>query len=241
MASSSIENFPSFEFEEEDNASGKNAFVPEEAYAIFLNENAAQINVDNIRIFFLRAYDAKQKLKRTEARAAALKFGTMKLLIMNNHNPAYTNARLQPTDLTLHRVSGYLARYLKDVMSGNVAGRIEIHKKIINPIAESVGISWENGDDIYLSFFPGTEMFLEKFKLLPLAIGIYRVQQKDMDAEFLKKHLRQQYGDIPASQWMLSMKDDVKNALAIVSKLPWGRAGMSAAARNFLADFGIRL
>ncbi|QLA47073.1 N [Cananeia virus] len=238
---SSLGDIPLLEFEEEDFSAGRNAFVPDDAYAVFVNENSAQLTVDNIRIFFLRAYDAKQKLKKTEARAATLKFGTMKLVIMNNHNPAYTSSRLQPTDLTLHRVSGYLARFLKECITGNVAARIEIHKKIINPIAESVGITWENGDDVYLSFFPGAEMFLEKFKLLPLAIGIYRVQQKHMDADFLKKHLRQQYGDIPASQWMLTMKEDVKSALTLISKLPWGKAGMSAAARAFLADFGIRM
>ncbi|QLA47099.1 N [Mirim-like virus] len=234
------DQIPEIEFEERNITAGTNSFVPDDGYAYFLNEYSAQINFDSIRIFYLRAKDAKLKLRTTRAKMAALKFGTMKLMIVNNHHPDNEATELQPHDLTLHRVSGYLARYLKEKMTTNTAARIEIHNKIVNPIAESVGITWTTGDDIYLSFFPGSEMFLEVFRMLPLAIGIFRVQQNQMKPEFLKKHLRQQYGDIPSSQWMISMKEDVKAAVTLVSKLPWGKAGLSAAARSFLGEFGIK-
>ncbi|ALP92133.1 nucleocapsid protein [Mahogany hammock virus] len=232
---------PTFEFEERSVAAGRNNFVPEDAYGIFLNEHAASLTVGNMRIFFLRAYDAKQKLKTTEARAATLKFGTARFVVRNNHHDRNANLEIAPNDLTLHRISGYMARFLKHLIDTDRLAAAEIHKNIVNPIAEAVGITWEHGETVYLSFFPGTEMFMEDFKMLPLAIGIYRVQQKQMKAEFLKKHLRQQYGDMPASQWMVLKKSEVQNALTLVSRLPWARAGLSAAARTFLAEFGITL
>nr|WIM48927.1 nucleocapsid protein [Guama virus] len=232
---------PTFEFEERNVAQGRNNYIPSEAYTVFLNEHAASLTVENMRVFFLRAYDAKQKLKNTEARSATLKFGTARFLVRNNHHDRNANMELEPNDLTLHRISGYLARFLKHLIDTDRAAAAQIQKNIVNPIAESLGITWDHGDLIYLSFFPGTEMFLEDFRMIPLAIGIYRVQQKQMKAEFLKKHMRQQYGDMPASQWMTLKKADVQNALTLVSKLPWTRAGLSAAARNFLAEFGITL
>ncbi|AXY55024.1 nucleoprotein [Ananindeua virus] len=235
------EPVPTFEFGEKNVAQGRNSFIPTEAYAVFLNEYAANLTMENIRIFYLRAYDAKQKLKTTDVRSATLKFGTVKFLVKNNHHDRNANMEIDPHDLTLHRISGFMARYLKHLIDTDRLASAEIQKYIINPIAEALGITWDHGELIYLSFFPGTEMFLEEFKMLPLAIGIYRVQQKQMKAEFLKKHLRQQYGDMPASQWMALKKTEVQNALATVSKLPWTRAGLSAAARTFLAEFGITL
>ncbi|QLA47012.1 N [Timboteua virus] len=232
---------PTFEFGERSIPEGRNNFVPNDAYAVFLNEHAPNLTLDNMRIFFLRAYEAKQKLKNTEARTATLKFGTVKFQVRNNHHERNANMEIAPTDLTLHRISGFIARFLKDLVETGVAAEAEIHRKIVNPIAESLGITWDNGNLVYLSFFPGTEMFMEEFRMFPLAIGIYRVQQKQMKAEFLKKHLRQQCGDIPASQWMVTKKVDVQHSLTLISKLPWGRAGLSAAARNFLAEFGITL
>ncbi|QLA46925.1 N [Minatitlan virus] len=231
---------PSFDFQEDSAAAGSNPFVPEEAYMVFVNENQAQLTIPNIRIFYLRAYEAKQKLKRTEARMANLTFGTMKLQIMNNHNNRFSNAELEPHDLTLHRVSGFLARYLKDTMV-NVATRMDVHKNIINPIAAALKLEWTIGDDIYLSFFPGAEMFMETFKMFPLAIAIFRVQQKQMEPEFLKKHLRQYCGNMTSTQWMISKKEDIRVAVGTVSALPWGRGGLSAAARSFLSEFGIRV
>ncbi|QLA47052.1 N [Moriche virus] len=229
-----------FEFGERQVAEGRNPFVPDLAYNVFVKEHARFLIPDNIRIFFLRAYDAKQKLKTTSAREVTLKFGTAIFKVKNNHNERNANIEVEPEDLTLHRISGFLARYVKDSLVDPVTGAM-LRTAIINPIAESNGITWENGDDVYLSFFPGTEMFLDKFKLLPLAIGIYRVQQKQMKAEFLKKHLRQQCGSVPASQWMTTRKEDVKQAVSLIAALPWGKAGLSAAARSFLADFGITL
>ncbi|AKO90189.1 nucleocapsid protein [Orthobunyavirus guajaraense] len=229
-----------FEFGERLIAEGRNPFVPDLAYAKFVRDHGAVLTPDNVRIFFLRAYDAKQKLKTTTARTANLKFGTATFTVKNNHNERNANIEVEAEDLTLHRISGFLAKYTKESMVDENAADM-IREKIVNPIAESLGISWDNGDDVYLSFFPGTEMFLDTFKMLPLAIGIYRVQQKQMKAEFLKKHLRQQYGGLPASQWMSIRKADVKNAVTLISSLPWGKAGLSAAARSFLADFGITL
>nr|AMR98958.1 structural nucleocapsid protein N [Capim virus] len=227
-----------FEFGERLIAEGRNPFVPDVAYARFIREHAPMLTPGNIRIFFLRAYDAKQKLKTTTARTANLKFGTATFTVKNNHNERNANIEVEAEDLTLHRISGFLAKFVRESIVDETASKM-IRDTIVNPIAESLGITWENGDDVYLSFFPGAEMFLDTFHMLPLAIGIYRVQQKQMKAEFLKKHLRQQYGGLAASQWMSERKEDVKLALTLISRLPWGKAGLSAAARNFLADFGI--
>ncbi|QLA47106.1 N [Acara virus] len=230
-----------FDFQEEVVPAGKNPFVPSEAYEIFRLEHMANLDAKNMRVFFLRAYDAKQKLKTTTAPSVTLKFGNAIFKVVNNHNDRNANMEIYPTDLTLHRISGFMARHVKHLIEVEKTTADYVKGLIINPIAESLGITWEAGLDIYLSFFPGTEMFMQEFNFFPLAIGIYRVQKGEMKAEFLKKHLRQQCGKIPASQWMVTHKAQIKLAVDTVSKLPWGKAGMSAAARAFLADFGIKL
>ncbi|QLA47082.1 N [Benfica virus] len=230
-----------FEFQEEVVQAGKNLFVPSEAYEVFRLEHMADLDAKNMRVFFLRAYDAKQKLKTTTAKTVTLKFGTAVYKVVNNHNDRNANMEIYPTDLTLHRISGFMARHVKYLIEVDSTTADYVKGLIINPIAESLGITWSAGLDIYLSFFPGAEMFMEEFHFFPLAIGIYRVQQGEMKAEFLKKHLRQQCGKIPASQWMITHKEQIRIAVSTVAKLPWGKSGLSAAARTFLADFGIKL
>nr|QYW05746.1 MAG: nucleoprotein [Peribunyaviridae sp.] len=84
-------------------------------------------------------------------------------------------------------------------------------------------------------------MFLDKFNFYPLAIGIYRVKKGMMDAQFLKKTLRQRYDGQTADQWMQSKTEDVMRAVRVLESLPWGKSGLGEAARQFLNKFGINI
>nr|QYW05748.1 MAG: nucleocapsid protein [Peribunyaviridae sp.] len=171
-----------------------------------------------------------------------LKFSTWTVEVINNHYPGNRDTQIADSDLTLHRISGYFAKYvLISYLETNTLGKAEICATIVNPIAESHGIRWTAGAEVYLSFFPGTEMFLDKFNFYPLAIGIYRVKKGMMDAQFLKKTLRQRYDGQTADQWMQSKTEDVMKAVRVLESLPWGKSGLSEAARQFLNKFGINI
>ncbi|AIN37044.1 nucleoprotein [Nyando virus] len=218
----------------------QNGFDPDKQYVAFKASAGAGLNIVSARIFFLNARKAKDQLARRPEPKVGLKFGTWQVEVVNNHFQGNRDNPIGDSDLTMHRLSGYIARYILDqYLAGNSVAQAGIQLQIINPIAESNGIKWSAGAEVYLSFFPGTEMFLEKFNFYPLAIGIYRVKKGMMEAQFLKKSLRQRYGQMTADQWMQTKSDDVMRAVAVLEKLSWGRSGLSEAARQFLGRFGI--
>nr|AIN37048.1 nucleoprotein [Nyando virus] len=221
-------------------STAQNGFDPDQQYLAFKAAAGAGLNIVSARIFFLNARKAKDQLSRRPEPKINLKFGTWSVEVVNNHFQGNRDNVISDTDLTIHRLSGYIARFILDqYLAGNTVVQSGIQLQIVNPIAESNGIKWSAGAEIYLSFFPGTEMFLEKFNFYPLAIGIYRVKRGMMDAQYLKKALRQRYGNLTADQWMQSKSDDVLRAIAVLEKLQWGKSGLSEAARQFLGKFGI--
>ncbi|APA28995.1 nucleocapsid [Melao virus] len=224
-------------------STGANGFDPDAGYLAFTIAHGEAINLSAVRIFFLNAAKAKAALSRKPERKATPKFGDWQVEIVNNHFPGNRNNPIGNNDLTIHRLSGYLARWVLDLFKENEdeSQKELIQSTIINPIAESNGIHWANGVEIYLSFFPGTEMFLEAFRFYPLTIGIYRVKHGLMDPQYLKKALRQRYGTLTADKWMAQKTTMIAKSLKDVEQLKWGKGGLSDAARTFLQKFGVRL
>nr|ADG01817.1 nucleocapsid protein [La Crosse virus] len=224
-------------------STGANGFDPDAGYMDFCVKNAESLNLAAVRIFFLNAAKAKAALSRKPERKANPKFGEWQVEVVNNHFPGNRNNPIGNNDLTIHRLSGYLARWVLDQYNENddESQRELIRTTIINPIAESNGVRWDSGPEIYLSFFPGTEMFLETFKFYPLTIGIHRVKQGMMDPQYLKKALRQRYGTLTADKWMSQKVAAIAKSLKDVEQLKWGKGGLSDTAKTFLQKFGIRL
>nr|QRX38879.1 nucleoprotein [Jamestown Canyon virus] len=224
-------------------STGANGFDPDAGFVAFMADHGESVSLSAVRIFFLNAAKAKAALARKPERKATPKFGEWQVEIVNNHFPGNRNNPIGNNDLTIHRLSGYLARWVLEhfTTSDDESQRELIRSTIINPIAESNGIHWNNGPEIYLSFFPGTEMFLEIFKFYPLTVGIYRVKHGMMDPQYLKKALRQRYGTLTAEKWMAQKTVLIAKSLKDVEQLKWGRGGLSDAARTFLIKFGVKL
>ncbi|AEZ35263.1 nucleocapsid protein [Macaua virus] len=218
------------------------SFNPEVQYQNFKKEYISGMTYEHARVFFLSGKKAKEALTKRSEETVLSNFSGWRIPIANTHYPGNRNMALPDDALTLHRVSGFLARYLLEkVLSAPEAEKLIIKTKIINPIAASNGITWEDGPEIYLSFFPGAEMFLESFKFYPLAIGIYKVQKKMMDPKFLEKTMRQKYAGMDATTWTQTKTNEVINAVVVVSNLGWKKTNVSTAAREFLLKFGIQL
>ncbi|ANI69986.1 N [Resistencia virus] len=231
-----------FEFEDVRREGNNSNFIPGDAYKLFINNHGEFLDFPTIANFYANAKGAKLKLRSSDARKALLRFRNWRVEVVNNHNPRLGKAEVLPTELTLHRISGFLAKYLLTIANGNDPARVlDMQAAIPNPLALEKGIGWSAGAEIHLAFLPGTEMFLEEFKFYPLALGIYRVQQGDMDPEFLKKIMRQQYGAMKPSEWLVAKKETIKTAVSIVSTLKWGSKGFSSAAQDLLKEFGIKV
>ncbi|QLA47015.1 N [Termeil virus] len=216
-------------------------FDPVKGYAEFINNHGAEITFVTARVFFLNAARCKAGLKNRPERQMPITFDKWVVVVFNNHFPANRNNVIGDNDLTLHRISGYLARFIHNqYRDARADDRELIQSLIINPIAEANGVTWREGYKIYLSFFPGTEMFLDTFDFYPLTISLYKVKNDMMPIQFLKKALRQRYGDKTADIWMTTHKREIQASLKEISALPWGKAGLSQMAKNFLAEFGIK-
>ncbi|AGW82136.1 nucleocapsid protein [Caraparu virus] len=231
---------PTFEFTDDDRGPTASSFDPQQAYNEFIGNHGENLSVDNVRIFFLRANEAKQKLRKSSAKIAMLKFGSWKVEVVNNHYPGNASNPVADNSLTLYRISGFLAKYTLELHNDS-EHRAEIEEKIVNPIAESKGVTWQAGAKIYLAFFPGTVMFLYEFEMLSLAIYLYRAQKDEIDPSLLKKPLRQKYKKDNPEKWMREKKVMIQGALGRIAKLPWGTTGLSAQARDFLKEFGITM
>nr|AIL54640.1 nucleocapsid protein [Trivittatus virus] len=224
-------------------STGANGFDPDAGYVAFIAAHAGSYDLSAVRIFFLNAAKAKNALSRRPEGKVSIKFGEWSVEVVNNHFPGNRNNPIGNNDLTIHRISGYLARWVLEEFKGqdDEAQKDIIRSTIVNPIAESNGIHWDSGADAYLSFFPGTEMFLESFDFLPLAIGIYRVKNGMMDVQYLKKALRQRYGTMTADKWMSTKTTVIAKTLKRVESFKWGKGGLSEAARAFLSKFNVKI
>ncbi|QLA47023.1 N [Tanga virus] len=215
-------------------------FNPEAAFRAFELEHR-NISVQDIRVFFLNAGKLKKTLKLCPKLEITARFGSWSVKIKNTINRSLGELVLSETDLTLHRISGYLALIV--LRKATVEKQLErdmVKEHIVNPIAESQGVTWNNSKpEIYLSFFPGTEFFLKDFLMYPLAIGVTRVRRGLMTQEFLAKLLRQKFEGKDPNVWMVEKVNLVKNAVDELAKYPLTKASSGPHVKEFLAKLGI--
>ncbi|AXP32072.1 nucleocapsid protein [Thimiri virus] len=217
-------------------------FDPEKAYVAFEAAHGQALTVDTARVFFLNQKRAKDRLRQTSQPVVDLTFNKHVFRVVNNHFPQFQSNPVGDADLTLHRLSGYIAVWLaQQVVVGGAVKLAEITSKVIIPLAEVKGCTWNDGAGMYLSFASGTEMFLETFTFYPLAIEIQRVLKDGMDVTYMRKVLRQRYGKMTAEEWMRQKLPEITAAVKAVEQLPWARSGFSAQARAFLAQFNIKI
>nr|ASY08205.1 nucleocapsid protein [Orthobunyavirus tacaiumaense] len=216
-------------------------FVPREEYAVFCSKFALFLILQNIRIFFLNAGKLKSALKLSPKRKIKAKFGTLEVEIVNTHNRSFADSKLEKGDITLHRLSGFLAKKVLDLYNaGTFDLQTQIKTEIIIPLAEVAGVNWSNSTpEIYLSFCPGSEFFLADFKFYPLAIGIARVKKDLMKPEFLAKLLRQRYGNMTPGEWMKTHSVSVQSAIAEIEKYPLMKVSSRPHVEEFLKALGL--
>nr|ATI21261.1 nucleocapsid protein [Tataguine virus]QLA46884.1 N [Tataguine virus] [Tataguine virus] len=214
-------------------------FRPDVAYTTF--DLMHKPIIKDIRIFFLNAGKLKKKLTAYPKAEITVKFGDWTVTVKNTHNPALGTIKLAETDLTLHRISGFLALKLLKLYSYGQNDQAElIRAEVVNPIAESQGVTWQNSNvDMYLSFFPGTEFFLTEFRMYPLAIGLVRVKKNLMKPDFLVKMLRQKYDGKDPAKWMVEDIGKVTAAVNEVSKHPLIKMNLVPHIKTFLTQMGI--
>nr|CAM98681.1 nucleocapsid protein [Ilesha virus] len=223
-------------------ANTSSTFDPEVAYANFKRIHTNGLNYDHIRIFYIKGREIKTSLAKRSEWEVTLNLGGWKISVYNTKFPGNRNNPVPDDGLTLHRLSGFLARYLLEKMlKVSEPEKLIIKSKIINPLAEKNGITWYDGEEVYLSFFPGSEMCLGTQDFYPMAIEFYQVQRKEMEPKFLEKTLKQRSLGLEPSTWTISQLVKLQSALTVVSGLGWKKTNVGAAARNFLAKFGINM
>ncbi|QLA47049.1 N [Okola virus] len=215
-------------------------FRPDVAVAYF-DIVHKEIDIKSIKIFFLNAGKLKKSLRMCPKLEVTAKFGDWSVTFKNTHNPALGKVQLAENDLTLHRISGYLAKRLIRWINYGAADKKELVKKeIINPLAEAAGITWNNSNpEFYLSFFPGTEFFLADFQGYPLAITAVRVKKGMLKSDFLQKVLRQKYNGKDPVVWMKDELATIQKAVAEVGKHPLIKMSLLPHINEFLANLGI--
>nr|ALB07179.1 structural nucleocapsid protein [Oropouche virus]ALB07193.1 structural nucleocapsid protein [Oropouche virus] len=213
-------------------------FDPEAAYVAFEARYGQVLSAGVVRVFFLNQKKAKDVLRKTSRPMVDLTFGGVQFAMVNNHFPQFQSNPVPDNGLTLHRLSGYLARWAFTQMRSPIK-QAEFRATVVVPLAEVKGCTWNDGDAMYLGFAAGAEMFLQTFTFFPLVIEMHRVLKDGMDVNFMKKVLRQRYGQKTAEQWMREEIVAVRAAFEAVGTLAWARTGFSPAARDFLRQFGI--
>ncbi|QLA46993.1 N [Bakau virus] len=217
-------------------------FNPAKQYMAFKDRYKDQLLPDNIRSFFLHAREAKLKMANINKETVRLTFGSLTVELVNNYRPIAPKRVVADFELTLYRLTGYVARFLLEQIAVNASwADPKVLVKIINPISAKLGLTWEVGADLYLSTLPGTEMFIGEFNYYPLAFIILRIRRGEIPKEMATKALRQKIGDRLSGQWMV---EDVKLIEAAVSKVENLKpvfTGITATMNNFLQHFGIRI
>lgn len=230
---------PDLIFEDSETVSSS-TYNPIREYDTFVAGHREHLTINNCKIFFIRAAKAKAELKKKNQEKVKIAFGTLVVEVVNNHRPGGAQSVVQDSDLTLHRLSGYLARYMLLAAKTNAAAREAAVMTLINPISAKMGISWSAGLEIYLSTLPGTEMFLDDFKLFPLAFILIRIKRGEIPEALAKKALRQRYDGKEASTWMVEDIESVKLAMKKVESIKPTFTGLTATIAKFLEEIGIR-
>ncbi|CAM97978.1 nucleocapsid protein [M'Poko virus] len=229
------------EVEFHDVADKSSTYDPEVAYAKQKRVHTTGLSYDHIRILYKRRKNKTSPTKTTEWERT-VKLGDGKNTADKTNFPG--NSKNPGTDdgPTPNRLRKTLPRYLlKKKMKVSEPEKLIIKSKISNQGAEKNGINGKDGEEINNSFIPGTEMFLGTFRVYPLAIGIYKVKSKEREPKYLEKTKRQRNMGQKAANWTVSKWTEVQSALTVVSSLGWKKTNVSAAARDFLAKFGINI
>ncbi|WAD86871.1 nucleocapsid [Botambi virus] len=216
-------------------------YNPAEQQALFVGQNKKDLTVNNVKIFFIRAAKAKAEMAKKNIPKVRIAFGTLIVDLVNNHRPFAAQSVVQDDDLTLHRLSGYLAKWILDAYKGNAAVRETIITLIVNPISAKMGLNWTHGAELYLSTLPGTEMFLDDFKLYPLAFILIRIKRGEIPETMAKKALRQRYEGKLSAVWMTEEVATVKATMAKVEQIKPVYAGLAATMTRFLQEVGIKI
>ncbi|WHS68134.1 nucleoprotein [Tai orthobunyavirus] len=216
------------------------SFNPTTQYLAFKDRYRTDLQPNNIRSFFLHARDTKRKMANINKEKVRVSFGSLTVELVNNHRPGNQNRVVLDHELTLYRLTGFLARFVLDSIAAD-ASWAEGARVIVNPISAKLGLNWGHGGDIYLSTLPGTEMFLDVFHYYPLAFMILRIRRGEIPATMAKKALRQRVGGKLAAQWMAEDVDKVKAAVQKIEELKPLFSGLTQTMAAFLQNFGIRL
>nr|CAM97977.1 nucleocapsid protein [Bozo virus] len=223
-------------------ANTSSTFDPEAAYANFKRVHTTGLTYDHIRIFYIKGSEIKTSLAKRSEWEVTLNLGGWKITVYNTNFPGNRNNPSPDDGLTLHFFCGFLAKsLLEKMLKVSAPEKLIIKSKITSPLAEKNGITWNDGEEVYLSFFPGSEMFLGTFHFYPLPIGIYQGLRRDLEPKYFGKTLRLMYMGLEASSWTVSKLTEGQSALTVVSGLGWKKTNVSAAARDFLAKFGINM
>ncbi|QBH98894.1 N protein [Ness Ziona virus] len=216
---------------------GLNPFNPAQAYNKFMSDHSQSMTIQNMNTFLVKAKQAKEMMRGRNKSEMTFTFGTWTLTLKNNHHPAHRNDRVTQDDLTINRVSGFIA-YTVYRMYQDPKNKDMLHAGIVNPIAESKGVTWSDGPRVYLSFLPGSEMFMLEFGFFPLAVGLARCHKENMDIEYLRKPMRQVLSDgtKPAS-WLGEKIADIKKAHKVCMSLKFAKTGFNEAMQKFLSEF----
>ncbi|AKO90191.1 nucleocapsid protein [Koongol virus] len=215
-------------------------YDPRIQYEKFVAKYKEHLTINNAKIFFIKAAKAKSEMAKKKKSRMRIVFGTLDVELVNNHNPSEVQVRVEDEDLTLHRLSGYLALWILNQYKQTAAIREAIITIIINPISAKMGITWAQGAELYLSTLPGTEMFLSDFKLYPLAFTLVRIKRGEIPEVMAKKALRQQYEGKPSSRWMVEDAPMIKAVIEKVEAIKPAYSGLAATMAKFLQEMGIK-
>ncbi|QLA46986.1 N [Boraceia virus] len=230
-----------FAFEDTGNVT-QSDFVPDVGYTTFCIGRSNQLSLENIKIFFVNAGKLKMQMKSSLKPRIKAKFGTLEIEMVNTLNKALGQISLQPTDLTLHRASAFLARRALEMYHGGAADfQAAMRDQFVMPLAEVSGVQFkpEVPPELYIGFAPGAEFFMKLFKCYPLAIAVVRVKKGQMQPEFLAKCLRQRFGGAPPAEWMTTNAPAIKIATAMVEKFPMMRTASRPHVEKLLSELGL--
>ncbi|AIN55743.1 nucleocapsid protein N [Pacui virus] len=229
---------------ETDDVINSNTFNPEELYAMF-RRDLIPLSSDGIKvaaIFFKRMKVIKDRMKSCQTLMIPLKLFDMEFTVVNTYGAIVERLDVKDSDFTLNRLSGCLARYVYEVyMESDQTQKALIKESIKNPLAIVKGV---RPDDfkLYMAFSAGTEMFLDTFGLLPLAITLRRVETDDAPSSVLNKVLKQRLGGMQAIEWQKPGNVKLlKEAMIAVNAVSWRHSKVTDEAIDFLKKAGIAI
>ncbi|QCI62737.1 nucleoprotein [Caimito virus] len=230
-----------FSFETDDNTV-ENTFNPEELYDQFKTEMESNTNdwLKVATIFFKRMKTMKDRMKVAPIVVITAKFFDIEFTLCNTYNQNAGDQKVGDLEYTLNRLSGCMARFtFEKYEAADRTTRETIQATIKNPLAIVKGVRPDNFK-LYMAFSAGTEMFMSKFSLLPLAIILRRIDTDDAPATIAGKALKQRLDSIAAIDWQKDVNvGALKDAMAVVGGVSWKHSKITEDSLNFLKKAGV--